>query len=68
MKRKIEMVMAVFFIAISLMASVWGVSVVSAKKTAKNLRVVIDPGHGGSDPGKVAEQWKKMSIYKLHLP
>ena len=54
MKHKIEMVMAVFFIAISLMASVWGVCVVSAKKTAKNLHVVIDPGHGGSDPGKVA--------------
>ena len=54
MKHKIEIVMAVFFIAVSLMASAWGVSVVSAKKTAKNLRVVIDPGHGGSDPGKVA--------------
>ena len=48
------MVMAVFFIAISLLASVWGVSVVSAKKTASHLKVVIDPGHGGSDPGKVA--------------
>ena len=54
MKRKIEMVMAVFFIAISFLASVWGVSVVSAKKTASHLKVVIDPGHGGSDPGKVA--------------
>lgn len=54
MKHKIEIVMAVFFITVSLMASAWGVSVVSAKKTAKNLRVVIDPGHGGSDPGKVA--------------
>ena len=54
MKREIEMVMAVFFIAISLLASVWGVSVVSAKKTASHLKVVIDPGHGGSDPGKVA--------------
>ena len=54
MKRKIEMAMAVFFIAISLLASVWGVSVVSAKKTASHLKVVIDPGHGGSDPGKVA--------------
>lgn len=54
MKREIEMVMAVFFIAISFLASVWGVSVVSAKKTASHLKVVIDPGHGGSDPGKVA--------------
>lgn len=48
MKREIEMVMAVFFIAISLLASVWGVSVVSAKKTASHLKVVIDPGHGGT--------------------
>ena len=56
MKREIEMVMAVFFIAISLLASVWGVSVVSAKKTASHLKVVIDQGHGGSDLGAYLEK------------
>ena len=44
MKREIEMVMAVFFIAISLLASVWGVSVVSAKKDGKPPESSDRPG------------------------
>lgn len=54
MKRKIEIGMAVFLVAISVLVSAWSVHSVVSKKTASKTRVLIDAGHGGIDPGKVS--------------
>lgn len=54
MKRKIEICMAVLLVMASTMVSIWSVKAVSGKKTGENIRVLIDAGHGGEDPGKVS--------------
>lgn len=46
--------MAVLFLLICAVTESWSESVASLKQTGGCLKVVIDPGHGGSDPGKVA--------------
>lgn len=54
MKRKIEICMAVLLIIASTVVSIWSVRTVSGKKTVEKVRVLIDAGHGGEDPGKVS--------------
>ncbi|MDD6193857.1 MAG: N-acetylmuramoyl-L-alanine amidase, partial [Lachnospiraceae bacterium] len=54
MKRKIEIYMAVLLIMASTVVSIWSVRAVSGKKTEEKIRVLIDAGHGGEDPGKVS--------------
>lgn len=55
MKRKIEIWMAIFFIFSSLFVSLFSTNVVMSKKIVTGRKIVIDPGHGGGDPGKVAK-------------
>lgn len=54
MKRKIEICMAVFLVTISSLVSIWSVHTVTSKKIDGNIKVLIDAGHGGNDPGKVS--------------
>ena len=46
--------MAVLLIMASTVVSIWSVRAVSGKKTEERIRVLIDAGHGGEDPGKVS--------------
>lgn len=51
---KMETVMGILLLAAALLLSTGGVrQAVSAMAEEEQQRVVIDPGHGGSDPGKV---------------
>lgn len=54
MTRKIELIMGVCLVAAALFMSTRGVSVVSSAKAVEGMKIVIDPGHGGDDPGKVS--------------
>lgn len=55
MKRYLEIVMAVILLLLSFFLSRQGAFLASGQKQEKNRGyvVVIDPGHGGNDPGKV---------------
>lgn len=58
MKRKIELFMVLFLLIGAIVAS-WKLSQLTAdvaketKDTKKKTVIVVDPGHGGEDPGKV---------------
>lgn len=54
MVKKIELIMGVCLVAAALLVSTRGVRAVSMAKAPEGMKVVIDPGHGGEDPGKVA--------------
>lgn len=54
MKRRIEICMAVLLVMASVLVSVWSVKTASGKKAGQNIKVLIDAGHGGDDPGKVS--------------
>ena len=57
-KRKIELFMVLFLLIGAIVAS-WKLSQLTAdvaketKDTKKQTVIVVDPGHGGEDPGKV---------------
>lgn len=54
MKKKMELVMAVcLLVSAFILAKQGAILVQSEKTTAKNICIVLDAGHGGSDPGKV---------------
>lgn len=54
MKRGIEICMAVLLLISSILVSVWGVKTVSGKSSTEKIKILIDAGHGGNDPGKVS--------------
>lgn len=55
MKRHLEIIMAVILLVLAFFLSRQGAFLASGQKQEKNRGyvVVIDPGHGGKDPGKV---------------
>lgn len=54
MKRKIEIWVAVFLLMVSVMFSAWSAQRVSGKSNTNKKKILIDAGHGGTDPGKVS--------------
>lgn len=46
--------MGICLIAVVLLVSTGGVRAVSMVKAPEGMKIVIDPGHGGDDPGKVS--------------
>lgn len=54
MRQKLELIMGVCLVAAVLFMSTRGVSAVANVKGMQGMKIVIDPGHGGEDPGKVA--------------
>lgn len=54
MVKKLELIMGICLIAAVLYVSTQGVSAAAMAKDVEGMKVVIDPGHGGNDPGKVA--------------
>lgn len=46
--------MGVCLVAAALLVSTGGVRAVSMAKASEGMKIVIDPGHGGDDPGKVS--------------
>ena len=54
MRRKIELIMAVCLILTALFAATRGVREAGSSRAVEGMKVMIDAGHGGNDPGKVA--------------
>ena len=52
MKRKIELFMVLFLLIGAIVAS-WKLSELTATIAKEEIVIVVDPGHGGEDPGKV---------------
>ena len=67
MKRRIEICMAVLLIMASTMVSIWSVRAVSGEKTGEKIKVLIDAGHGGQDPGKVSRDGTKEKDLNLAI-
>ena len=54
MRKKIELIMAVCLILTALFAATHGVRDAVSGRAVEGMKVMIDAGHGGNDPGKVA--------------
>ena len=54
MRKKIELIMAVCLILTALVAATHGVRDAVSGRAVEGMKVMIDAGHGGNDPGKVA--------------
>ena len=67
MKPRVEICMAVLLIMASVVVSVWSVRSVSTKKTVEKMKVLIDAGHGGDDPGKVSSDGTKEKDLNLAI-
>ena len=54
MRKQIELIMAVCLILTALFAATHGVREAGSSRAVEGMKVMIDAGHGGNDPGKVA--------------
>ena len=54
MWEQIELIMAVCLILTALFAATHGVREAGSSRAVEGMKVMIDAGHGGNDPGKVA--------------
>ena len=70
MKKKLELLMAVTLIATAFFLAKQGtVFVGNSSAKEQNTCIVIDAGHGGSDPGQsrhAMTRWKRTSISRWH--
>lgn len=68
MKKKIEIIMAVVLIVAAAIAAPRSASyVMNMKAKSAPVRIVIDPGHGGTDPGKVGVAGTKEKDINLQI-
>ena len=51
MRKKIELIMAVCLILTALFAATHGVRDAVSGRAVEGMKVMIDAGHGGNDPG-----------------
>lgn len=65
-KRSLEIFMALVLLIAVYMLSQQGANLVS-KQMAKNHLVILDPGHGGDDPGKIGVQGTKEKTINLEI-